>query len=729
MRLQRFNARNILPAIVALFVLTGGAATAQRSRSKKPAGNQDFKAARQLDSAKELLQMDEEERAVKMLQNIPRMFPTSKVRFDAHVVLGKHFVKKKKFSLAIKQFTPVTLSENPVLVAEVMYEIGKCHYFLNQYNQAFSYLRKVTSDYPNSVFANQAFYYIGMCHFVQKHWKKAVDALRMVGTAVSQDDDDSRYTEAGQRFFVKIHDKDLVVLAKDGEKVKIDVTTSRGDKEVVELSVLDKKGEYYIGSIPTAPGNPTPGAGVVDIAGGEVITTSYVDSNASDGQRMVPRVYQTKVVSTATVSFTDGAFESLVKGAFLGQDAFVRVVDLDRDVTDQPDRLKVGLELRYVVKEDEDEADSGSRGVSLEDEVIEIRDSMQLEMIEAAGHSGVFTASFKVLELEPGVSPSPEDQVLHARQGDTMRVTYVDAVHIEGTDEEDRVYEARALGGSMQDVMAQVRALTDLELAGRKNIIEAKALKELAAIFRSVGLKEKSNEKAQEGLQKVEQVVLNRNHISADLVEQALQTKWELYLVIERLDQAIRTCQVLLSLFPQSTLVDQAMVKIGQANMEKGSFQKAISIFNSILRLQKSDQRDFASFMIGEAYEKMAQAEDNQRYLTSAMQAYKSCAERFPNSLFAGQSLEKVANFYLKMQDYQRAADLMSNVAQDFPDLDNMDAMLLKWAIALYRLKRYDEAYEKLSELLNEYPESPHAAKGKKYRVAIGRKLGKDANE
>jgi TolA-binding protein len=193
------------------------AAAQQPPRTPMPsAASQDFQASRELERALELMKMNEEERGIKMLQALPNRFPNSKVRFEALVVLGKHYVDKKQYAMAIKQFNPILDSGNDVMRAEALYEIGKCNFYLNQFNQAFSFLRTVTVDYPNSVFANQAYYYIGMCHFEQKHWKKAIDALRMVGTAVSQDDEATRYTEAGQRFFIKIHDLDLVVLARQG---------------------------------------------------------------------------------------------------------------------------------------------------------------------------------------------------------------------------------------------------------------------------------------------------------------------------------------------------------------------------------------------------------------------------------------------------------------------------------------------------------------------------------
>ena len=146
----------------------------------------------------------------------------------------------------------------------------------------------------------------------------------------------------------------------------------------------------------------------------------------------------------------------------------MRVTDVDRDVTSEPDRLKVELEVKYIVEEEEtaeaEDAPIRATGVRLEEKRVEVRDTLQFELVETGNHTGVFTGALPLTELEPGVTPSPDDQVLHARQGDTIKITYRDAVHINGMEEEERTFEARALGGSMQDVKATIRMLNDLEL-------------------------------------------------------------------------------------------------------------------------------------------------------------------------------------------------------------------------------------------------------------------------
>jgi len=270
--------------------------------------------------------------------------------------------------------------------------------------------------------------------------------------------------------------------------------------------------------------------------------------------------------------------------------------------------------------------------------------------------------------------------------------------------------------------------VSDPEMRAQKNLLEAKAMKELADIFKGVGLHSKSKEKGQEGLAKLEDVLHDRKVIAHNYIEEALKTKWEIYLVMDNLEAAIGACRELMIFAPDSSLVDQAMLQIGQANLGKGEFEQAIRIFNAVLSLPNSDQKPFAAFSIGEAYEQMAETKDNKTYLTNAMKAYQSCAERYPTSLYAGQSLEKVSGFYMKMQDYQRAVQLMENIEIDFPDIRN-PKMLLMWAIALYRLKRFPESLERMEQLVSEFPDSPEAGKATGFIKIISGKVNADGDQ
>jgi len=174
-------------------------------------------------------------------------------------------------------------------------------------------------------------------------------------------------------------------------------------------------------------------------------------------------------------------------------------------------------------------------------------------------------------------------------------------------------------------------------------------------------------------------------------------------------------------LFPDSTLVDRALLKIGQAKMQGGDLGGAVSIFSSIVRLKQSTLKAEAQHMIAQAYEANAmQSAARTRArggkvnmasgMSRAISAYQTCAEKFPESAFAGPSLEKIANFYLLTKDFKRAGELMERVIQDYPDASFLDRMLLNWAKAAQGMGDAATAKAKCEQLMSEYPGSALAA-------------------
>lgn len=741
----------------------------------------DFQANDMLKKGVELLEQKQDERALKLISSVPRMFPGSKVRFQAYLVLGKYYVEKRNFDLAAKQFIPLGESDDPELQAEGLYQTGICHYFSNNYDKAFMALRKVTNDYAGSIFANEAYYYIGQCHFKQGRWAKAIEALEMVGTSVSDVAVKGPVrTEAGQRLYVKIYDLDLVVLAELQKKLEVEIVTKSGDREKVRLEPLGKSGEFYIGSIPTQGAEPKPADGILEIMGGDSATVTYNDENTESGKRNQKEVGNVEFVSTASIGFTDGAYREYTKGVFADQECFIRVKDLDKDISSQRDTLKVQIATEYKEEKTKDET---KQGVELGDEKDKWlrRTTVELTLKETEPHSGIFVGSLLPsmqqtgtekkpvaikspvlkektattdVKAEPGKIPAakantvpdaktepgqnaavaaePEDRPepgnIQVLNGDELVLTYTDEKNMLSADPSEIDYRAKLLIGQIQDVKIENRIVDSLDLKARKNLIEAKIFLKLGQIFKDVGLNKNASEKAEEGLSRIDDVLSTSMKASIDrsLVEEAFSVKWELLLVQDKLPKAIEVCQTLTRLFPDSTLVDRALLRIGQAKVEANQPDEAIGIFSSIINLPKSDLKAESQYSIGTVIEKTALARakpGEQADLGQAMLAYKKCADTYPESPFAGESLDKIANYYITIKDYQRAVDLMEQVFQDYPDASFLDKMLFKWVIATYRMGNYPVAKQKAEQLLSEYPNSPLAEKAKQFMETIQKKM------
>jgi TolA-binding protein len=722
----------LLPGLLLAAALAGRAPAAPDAAKPAPDAADDerkmeFRAADMLNRGAELLEAKQEERGLKMIQAVPQMFPKTKARFRAYLAIGRFQMGKRQYDLALKPLEQLAESEDPQERAEGLYQLGICKYERGNYDGAFADLRRVTVEYPWSVFANEAYYYIGQCHFKLGHWAKAIEALEMVGTSVPAETQGEAAAEAGQRIYIKVLDKNLVVLNTDKEKVKVLVAARSGDKEEVLLQPFGKSGEYWLGSIQTVLGEPAAGDGVLEISGGDEVTVAYVNRYTSDGKVNQQVLAKVKMVSTASVGFTDGAFREYTKGVIADEPAFLRVKDMNRSVGKEPGRVSVKVSSRY--KPHNDAKDKPAAQTEGQEDRWETRDTADVILTETGSRTGIFTASLTPHVPRPDESPAKAAGRLLAAKGDEIVVEYVNEISMVSRDPRTISASAKLLMGQFQDVKIEQRVVDSIDLKVRKNLIEAKIYLKLGQIFKEVGLVSKAAEKADEGLARVNEVISAGMKASLDraLIEEAFSIKWDLLLVKDNLGQAIDVCRTLTQLFPDSSLVDRALLKIGQAKLEAGSPGEAIGIFNAVLALPKSDLKPEALFNIAVVMEKRAVREAELRgqepVLADVMVAYKRVADTYPDSAFAGDALDKVANYYIATKDYDRAIGMMERVFQDYPDVKFLDVMLYKWEVAAYRKGDFATAKAKAEQLLAEYPNSKLAEKARKDLETISKKL------
>ena len=752
----------IAAAVLLTTVLLPQAAEAQRQRRSrgeaaqgqadgtKPGEGGNYAAFQLLRKGQELLDAGEHDRGAKILETIVEQYPADPIRFRAYLALGKHALSRSQQMDAIGYLRNLKALEQPGkelekedrdLFLESLYLQGMAYFQTRQYAQAFPFLRRITNDFPNTVWANQSYYYIGMCHFAQGNWNKAIEALGLVGTFVDDAGDDLEYAEAGRRFYVKIHDTDLPVLEKLGEEVKVTIASKSGDTETVSLVPLPGDEHASLGSVATALGKAVPGDGTLQVIGGDTISTSYVDGNTLEGKKDVARSRDVSVVGTGAVAFTRGDLESPADAAFPGQPVFVVVSDADLDLSDAADTATVRVTARF--KEEDDAEGSTATGVDLEkllrgeEDRWRNRDEITIPLTEfvpaaegesqTAGpvHSGRFRGQFSLGTFVEDQPVDQADQLLTVALGDEVVATFTDERHIGGTT--PRTASAKILVGS--EIDSRPRAVqyevADPVVAAKKSLVEAEAFLELGRIFRAMGLVKGAKEKVAEGITRVEPIIRQSGAIPAGLTEQAFRTKWDLHITAGDYEAAIKTCELFNKLYPESPFVDQALLQIGRIKEEQRDAQGAIAVYRRILGLKTSQIKAEAQYRIARAIEGEVAA-DGQPVREAAERAiveYKTCAERYPDSPFAGESLGKLIDYHIDKKDNAAASELLEQVFQDYPDAQFLDKMLLKWVMVAYRMGDVQKAHDKCEQLLFEYPSSPSAEKGRVIMPKIQAKL------
>lgn len=737
------------PAVVDAQQGTTAPTSRTTSRRSAAAGDRSKEHAAQsiLNKGIEYLQNNQEQQGIKTISQIAQQYPETKAAIKADVVLADYYIEKKQFDLAIRRLQKLVNVEDEELQAEVIYKIGVSHYSSNQYNQAFMALRQVVNKFPGSVYANEAYYYIGLCHFSMSRWTQAVEALERVGTSIPMEAmnlEKLPLGEAGQRLFFKIYDEDLVVLYTEDEKsvLKVLVSDTNGDSEEVILEPIGREGSSFIGSIPSVPGLPKKGDNILQTKGGDIVTVEYLDTHTSSGQVNQKVFAKLELVSTATVGFTNGDYEDYAHGIFPDVEFFMRVRDLDMDVTPERDKVTVKVVSMYKV---EKEAEPGA-GIDFEEKEFEykIRDTKEYVLTETDVRSGIFTGVSRAVLFDPETQSEPAAATkepggpLLVQQDDVIQIEYMDNDHIGGkSDPQLRTFKVDLLIGGIPDIGSQIRIVDDLEIKAKKNLVEGRIMLRLAQIFKDVGLSDYANRRATEGVDKIDEVlkIHAQSPLEKSLLEESFNTKWELLIVQDKIREAIAVCTLLIKTFPDSALVDKALIKIAQIKIIEGSeksISEGLNIYRGIIQLPKSELKSEAQFRIAEVMEEQAMkkaAEMQEKDPTykpnygNVMIEYKKCADNYPDSAFAGQALEKIAKFYIAVEDFARVIDMMEQIFRDYPDADFLDKMLYNWSVAAFKLDRFEEAREKCDQLISEYPNSDEGKKATQLKTLINRRI------
>ena len=727
-RLTLKLAATLLIAASAAFAQGQAAPAEQKDNSGSPE-QIEARAKRMVRNAKELLENNEEDRAVGMLEAVPKMFPDAPSRFNAFLELGRYQIDKRQFDQALANLRKAMNSADRELQAEALLLQGECQLARGESGDAAMVLRRVTQDYPTSLFANDAFFLIGQIHFDAGRWARASEAYKMVGTAVPEDDATNAVVlaEAGQRIYVHVTDKDLAVLAALGENSKVELASKSGDKERAELVGFGRGDGDFLASVVTTADASQPYDGKLTVQGDDDISVVYVDRNAEDGTVNQSRTAAARIVSTASLTFMDGAQRQRVRGVFVDQPAFIRLRDLDCDTSPNPDKVKVTVSAKY--RERPEVAEGAVPPPPDPDAPWITRSSTEIELTETGARSGVFTGRItaKVINTDTNLPPTiigageigvyPEDRI---------EASYEDKSHLGGDKPEMRFADAIVLVGGSTEPQSIVANASDATVQAKKLLLEAQLLHKWGNIFKDVGLNTHAAEKAEEGLLRVEELMslASRFSLERQVIEDAFAVKWDLQLVQGNLSDAIATCRQLVRLYPDTTLADRAFMQIGKARMEDkkshDGLTSAIQVFNAILSLPNSPLKAEAQYRIGEAIEqqiKVRAAMNPQQKpdYSSAMVAFKRCAEAYPESAYAGDSFKKVIDYYISIRDYARCVETLERVFQDYPDAPWLDEMLLKWGVVLYRQGNRAAAVEKFQRLVEEYPGGQAAAQGQQF--------------
>lgn len=732
---------------------------------------EDRAARKLLEAGDARLEANEAGKAVEVWQSVIERYPRSRVRFDAHMRLGSYLLDRERaYDRARTHFEAASGEDNSTEAqrATATLKMGVCFYESRNFGKCFKLMRDVIEHFPVSPEVNQAYYYIGLGHFQQGHYSRAIGALERVGTALSGEEGKVEKVEAGKRLFIRIEDADLAAL-EVGKTVKVRCETSAGDVETVECYAIGRNVRVVLGSIPTTLGKAKSGNGRLEVRGGDKVKVTYLDQHTATGNVERQVVKEIAVVGNAKVAIMDGAYAETLGGVVLGRGVNLQVIDADMDLTDNADVLKATVEVYREKTQEELNAEATPaapagkpdpnkldrfkkidkvdvilseakvvRELTPGKDPVENKepgkepapeaksekpaDTAKPEKPDDSVHSGVFRAVVQLVKSETVI---PDDQILQAQPNDLVVVTYIDNVNTTG-EPKTLTFRARCVEGSLGGVRITQTQINDQELRVKTQLKTASALTNIGNRYKEFGLKTHADAKYQQALKICEDITAEAQKLGGRTLEETYVQLWKVYYEMDKVDLAAAMSTRLQREFPNSEFVDAALVQLAQVARKQNQTQRAISIYGSVVRMEKSQLKGEAQFGIAECYEEMAksgQGAGAMQMFDRAFQEYKRVFDQYPDSGRVGEAVAKMANYYYQQKDYARAIDTFESVLQSHPDAKFLDVILFNYGRCLYRMDRKVEARKRFDHLIQDFPESPLATDAKKISESL-RKAG-----
>jgi tetratricopeptide (TPR) repeat protein len=721
----------LFAAILTLALIA--APRAQSQDAKAPVGAssviEDRKAKQMIEAGDARYDANEIEPAIELYKAAIDRYPASKWRYLAHLKIGRHaFLKDRKYEVALDQFRRVAAAENKDIdqVAEASLFIGRTLFEMQKFEESFTALRDVIKNFPDTPYCNDAYFYIGQGHFKLGRFNRAIEAFKNVGTALGKDGAEIDRLEIGKRLFIRIDDQDLTAMASN-EGIRVLIETPSGDREEV-LCVSSTPGSpTLMGSIKTVLGDASKTNGVLELSGTDTIKVTYVDRQTADGKLNQVRTREIRAVGQARAEVVDGAFADPVGAVVLEKPAFLRVRDADRDISTKQDKLEAIVRIKRL-EEAEPVAKAGASTSTDPDEkpvpkykVIAEKTVTLLEQITNPTNQTVHSEAFvgSIMIAHEGATNSPA--ALRANVGDLLEIEYRDELNLSGKPT-NRISAVKIIEGNLSPLQVAEANVNDEELKVRIPLETTEALTKIGNIYKEMGLNSQAKDKYKQALEEVERVARAHGSMNPRLLERTYVQTWKIYYAMDDLNRAAAQCVELQRRFPNSPFVGDALLLMAQVAQKKGNFMEAVGVYRRLAGI-KSPLAAEAQFGIGAALEAAAEAQKQKTYLDEAFRAYKTCAEKFPASKFAGDALSRMADYYYNKEDYSRAIDIYEEAIKMNQDSKFLDNILYGYGRCLVKMKRLDAALEKFRTLMLTYPNSPLAPKAKQIAEAIEKKL------
>ena len=181
-------------------------------------------------------------------------------------------------------------------------------------------------------------------------------------------------------------------------------------------------------------------------------------------------------------------------------------------------------------------------------------------------------------------------------------------------------------------------------------------------------------------------------HSKSRWVDDAIILMGKAYLEKGEYEKALRKFEELTIYYPESPFINEAQYLAGVTYFERGDYSLAIGAFRKVLEIEEGKQRDAAAYKIMECfYEK--EEYDN---LLAAGAVFE---QEYAKSSYVPRMLLLMGNGYIAMNDYEKATKVLENARSKAKRREDKNNIEERYAIALIRTGNIDEGLAILRDL------------------------------
>lgn len=427
-------------------------------------------------------------------------------------------------------------------------------------------------------------------------------------------------------------------------------------------------------------------ARVLNLSGSDIVTATYQDKRRPEGGE-VALTAKGRLLTDGYLSITDAEYQKPITAVHVGERLYLKVEDADQDRTPERDVVKVQLTTKRGEKE-------------------------TVELVETLAHSGVFTASVRLVTAE---KPTPgnlkqADPEVECYFGDSIEIVYTDDRAASTSGPLTSSATVNVILGTDGKVQAFSKAYADENLAVETQFHIAESHFELFKSHKALERDEEARADLEAGRRVLREVM--EDYPNPKYAPRVAYLFGQFAQELGQHAEAIQAYQLIVRQYPDHVLAPDAQFKLAQCFEEGNDFDQALEAYVTLAATYPKHP------LIANVMVRISEHFWKTENFHVAAQVGEKFLEKFEGHKWGPKMGFRIGQCYFKDKDFTKAAAAFDRFVKQFPeDLLAPDALF--WAGESFRSgNKTKDAFHRYNKCRWDFPAS-EAAKYARGRLAL----------